>query len=753
MSLRLRLIIAFFTLSVVPLAAVTYYTYTNNVEALRQAAQHEADLLAGELGQRMQLVTAQLSERVEHLADLAEIQAAAGASTTQPATVPAAPTAAVTVSAAQLITDQVTQSLGEAAMLLNNVELFGMGRGAGRRGGSPTAPAGATPAEGGTAAARSSASATRPTPPDVPRRRSGEARPPLRSEAQSGRGAAENIEPPPPPSPGAPSAPTSAEAQLGRLLIDLAPIRREMFREIVPEGTFETMTPEERQKVAREVNQRLLGVVQGIKLGASELQKLAEGAAAQQKVTAAAKPATAAEAPTVPPPPAAPPAPQLTRKSSVAAGRIDVQVQRNGEVVRRVNAEINLPNVLATVFSTTRRDSGEVPFAVAKDGTIHTVSTEDKARVAAFGPVATPGGPSTARVGNWIVVTTDDQSGTGLRLGIARPVGDSMAELRRTTARNAGFGLLFIAVALVGIAPLSSRLTRNLTTLSAAVDRIAKGDYHARVPVKSKDEIGELAAAFNKMAGDVERHQRAAVEQERIRRELELGRRIQAEMLPHAPLKLGLTEVQGVSVPAKEVGGDFFNYFVLPSGQIALLVGDVSGKGVGAALLMANVQASLRTRLALGQDLAAIAREIDQDIEDNSPGPVYATLFVAILDMATRQLRYVNAGHHPQYVLRSQGGLEGLRATGMPVGLFAGHGYVEESVQLSANDLLFFYTDGCVEAENDAGEMFGAERLEALLLSAAGAPDALHRIESGIATFRQRREPFDDATLMTVRVG
>ena len=114
------------------------------------------------------------------------------------------------------------------------------------------------------------------------------------------------------------------------------------------------------------------------------------------------------------------------------------------------------------------------------------------------------------------------------------------------------------------------------------------------------------------MAADVEKHQRSAVEQERIRRELELGRQIQHDMLPHTPLRLGLTEVKGVSVPAREVGGDFFNYFQLQDGTIALLVGDVSGKGVGAALLMANIQAALRTRLSLGQDLASLAQELDR---------------------------------------------------------------------------------------------------------------------------------------------
>ena len=267
------------------------------------------------------------------------------------------------------------------------------------------------------------------------------------------------------------------------------------------------------------------------------------------------------------------------------------------------------------------------------------------------------------------------------------------------------------------------------------------------------DEIGRLARAFNQMAEDVERHQHVVVEQERIRRELELGRQIQHDMLPRGPLRLGLMEIQGVSVPAREVGGDFFNYFALSDGDLALLVGDVSGKGVGAALLMANIQASLRTRLALGQDLAAIAREIDIDIEGNTPGPVYATLFVGMLNPATRVLRYVNAGHNQQYVLRRDGSLEEMSSSGLPVGLLAGHGYAEARVQLEAGDLLFFYTDGCVESENEQGEMFGAERLEKLLETSAGAEDLLARVEAAVKTFRGTAEPFDDATMMVVKVG
>jgi serine phosphatase RsbU (regulator of sigma subunit) len=447
----------------------------------------------------------------------------------------------------------------------------------------------------------------------------------------------------------------------------------------------------------------------------------------------------------------------MQRKTALSGSRMNVSVEQNGQVVGQVNAEINLPNLLSTVFTTTRRDRGEVPFAVDKSGRVYTPTEADRAQIAALNTTASSPNtaPGTVVLPNWVVVTAADPTGSELKFGIARPIGDALDDLRRSSARNAGLGLGLIGLALIGIVPLSSRLTRNLSRLSEGVNQIAKGDYRARVDVKSKDEIGTLAGAFNRMAADVERHQRAAVEQERLRRELELGRQIQHDMLPQSPLRLGLTEIRGVSVPATEVGGDFFNYFQTSSGKIALLVGDVSGKGVGAALLMANIQASLRTRLAMGQDLASLARELDSDISASTPGAVYATLFVGLLDPESRTLDFVNAGHNPQYLLRGGGGLERMESTGMPIGLLVGHGYTERHMALAAGDVLFFYTDGCVEADNASGEMFGNARLEQLLASthAESPDDLLVRIEREIVTFRSGREPFDDATMMVVNVG
>lgn len=772
MSLRLRLIIVFFLLSVVPLGAVTFYSYKSSADALHKAAAREADVLAGELSARMQVVTTQLSQRVERLMDMSEPAAPAVVRTSAPKPAAPSPAAVAPKPEADAGGELLATALGEIAILLKNVELRGLpppGSGGGGGSGQGRPPrSGGQPGPSQPGLSQTGLAQSVPTPAgSVPapgrgssRTRGGLPRPP--PLAQGPTSSPPNPPAPPPPAPGTPPVPAPnppGEQLQDRMRVDLQAIRREVFRQLVPDGKFENLTTEERQRLGREVTQRIQGIVQGIQLGAAELQKRAdetkreaEAAADSAKAAVTAKAASTAK-------PAAKPivaAPEQTRKTAITGSRLDVTVEENGKVVRHANAEIDLPNLLDAVFSTTHRDRGEVPFAVAKDGQLYTPNDHDRRTVEALGVVARPeSATGTTTLRDWVVVTTTDPSGSGLKLGIARPVGDSMADLRRAAAQNAGLGLLFIGIALVGIVPLSGRLTHNLSRLTEGVGRIAHGDYAARVAVKSQDEVGKLATAFNRMAEDVERHQRSAVDQERLKRELELGRQIQHDMLPHAPFKLGLTEIKGVSVPAREVGGDFFNYFQLPSGHIALIVGDVSGKGVGAALLMANIQGSLRTRLALGQDLSAVAEEIDKDIEENSPGPVYATVFIATLDPVTRVLRYVNAGHHPQFILRRRGGLEQMSSTGLPVGLLAGKGHRQIEVQLTEGDLIFFYTDGLVEAHNEAGDLFGVERLEALLKTAsASTPDAvLQQMERAVESFRGSRELFDDVTVMAVRVG
>src|SRR5262245_7405637 len=534
MSLRTRLIVSFFLLSVVPLAAVTFYTYRSNVEALRVAAEREADLLAGELSQRMQLVTAQLSERVEHLMDIQELQTALASAEARPAEAVKAPAEPSMVVVTNQVNEQIAKSLGEAAMLLNNVELQGMRFG---RGGPP--PPGAPPGRPGGPPALAPPPGTPGGPPpsgDPNFRRGGGGRGvegrgdgrggdgrgggrPPRPEpgtvttspipAPAGVAAAPPAAPTPPipptpvpqgtsvplpaPQPGAATAIIQTDDASKKLMIDLGPIRREMFRQIVPEGRPGDLTPEQRQKIAEQVNQRMLGIAEGIRLSAQEIQRKAQEAqiaasATQAKNSAKGKTSatgatsaagttstagtTGATGTTHTQTTASAQSTKenskdtkelaaLKRKTVLTGNRLDVQVERNGEVVRQANAEVNMPNVLATVFSTTHGDRGEVPFAIGKDGKIYTRDDSDASQVERFGPIATPTGPATARLDDWIIVTTQDPSGSGLRLGIARPVGDSLNSLRKTAARNAALGLLFVGIALAGIAPLSTRLTKN----------------------------------------------------------------------------------------------------------------------------------------------------------------------------------------------------------------------------------------------------------------------------------------------------
>jgi serine phosphatase RsbU (regulator of sigma subunit) len=539
----------------------------------------------------------------------------------------------------------------------------------------------------------------------------------------------------PPPVPGAPSPPGIGGAgppppgsQV--IVMDIPRIVSEATRAASQAGVA-AADPKVRAQIDKQIEQRIEK-----QLAANE-QSLKAMAAALSREAAAR---TAGERPAM----------------GVEGRKIEVEIQKDGRVIGHANAMLNLDRMLRGVLGFARRDQGEIPFAIDRQGSLYTSDAPDKSRLEALGvertaAVAASGTPR--RSGDWIIVARREPS--GIIFGIARPVGASLREIQRAAVRNLGLGLLVIALAFIGIIPISHRMTQHLATLTEGVHQLAGGDFKTRVPVRSKDEFGTLAGAFNQMAEDLERHETLVVEQERLRKELELSRLIQTEMLPRGSLRSGAAEISGVSIPAREVGGDFFNYFVLPDGRLALLVGDVSGKGVSAALLMANIQATLRARLPHETNLATLADRLDRELDQNTPGGVYLTLFLGILDIDGRLLRYVNAGHNPQFVLHAATSISPLSSTGMPIALYAGHGYKEARVELSSGDLLFFYTDGLVETENERKEMFGAERLQTILERerTESIDIILHRVEESVKSFQGSAEPFDDATMMALRIS
>ena len=641
-SVRTRLILALLALSVLPLTAVTLLSYRSSVSAFERAAEREATEDAADVTRRMDIVTADLGERMDRM-----FVAAASDPDPDPNPDP------------EKIRAALMPILGETAALIDRVEF------------EPDA-------------------AGVPRAPEAPR-------------------------------PAAPPAPPRV------IVMDMPRVLTEATRG-VRAGTSH-IDP----NLAKLIEQSMvIGMT-----SAAEAMKAKAGVAAQREAAAGAA-RTAKRL-------------QMDMKGK----QLQVVVRKDGKAVGKANATLNLDRTLHAVLAFSQREAGELPFALDRSGKLYTPDAADLGRlqvldVERVAAEAADGEPK--RLDEWLIVAKRDAS--GIIFGVARPLGESLREIRAASARNLGLGLGVIALAFIGIIPISHRMTQNLSSLTAGVHQLAGGDFRTRVAVRTTDEFGTLATAFNQMAADLERQQSLVVEQERLRRELELSRQIQTEMLPRTPLRSEAAEIAGISVPAREVGGDFFNYFDLPDGRLALLVGDVSGKGVSAALLMANAQATLRARLPLEFDLAKLADSFDRELDRNTPSSVYLTLFLGILEDHGRVLRYVNAGHNPQFLIRRRGGIEPLSSTGLPIALYAGHGYSEARVPLEPGDLLFFYTDGLVEAENSTGDMFGAERLQQLLSEAQARDLAsiLTLVEARVRAFRGDVEPLDDATMMALRV-
>ena len=658
MSVRTRLIFAFLLFSVLPLSAVTFYSYSSSVSAFRGAVATESAHMAADLQARLDTVTADLGRQVGLLWE-------PGVATSKEAAEPDRPVEV-------RVLEHVATALGASAQLLERVEFTSL-----------------------------------PTPPSPP----GAAAPPV--------------------PPAAPPHPPLPEPVVIDLRETMAAVEKELAAEGVPPGVAARL---------RSLGENLGPALRaGAQIAGSATRSAAAAVSAegQQRARQHAERAWKIA--------------QVDRRAALEGDALAVPVVRDGELVGSINARLNLPRTLTTVLSSAQTSQGEIPFAIDADGVVHTTTPEHQ-RILAPLQVAGLRGSGVGQHGDWVIVTREAPS--SVTFGIARPIAQSLREIQNASMRSLLLGLGVIGLAMLGIVPLARHMTRDLTTLTDGVERIARGDFSAQVPVRSRDEFGALATAFNQMARDVAHHQQLVVEREGLQRELELCRRIQTEMLPHASLQLGPTEIKGISIPAREVGGDFFNYFELPGGQIAVLVGDVSGKGISAALLMANIQATLRARLPIASDLTALASTIDREIDESTPPGVYATLFLGVLDPAEKMLRYVNAGHNPQFLIRGDT-IEALPAGGLPVGLYPGQGYVERRVQLADNDLLFFYTDGTVEVENEQGEMFGAEQLERLLRPQReeGVETLLARIEDSVRRFRGRAEPFDDVTIMALRLG
>ena len=245
----------------------------------------------------------------------------------------------------------------------------------------------------------------------------------------------------------------------------------------------------------------------------------------------------------------------------------------------------------------------------------------------------------------------------------------------------------------------------------------------------------------------------ARLERERFERELALASEIQQRFQPTAPPHVNGYELQGISFPCYEIGGDYYDFIERDDGRLVIALGDVSGKGTAAALLMSSLHAAIHAQSASHNSLVATISAVNRYLADNIPANRFVTLFYAELDPEAGTLAFLNAGHNPPLIVHSAGTVEQLASGGLPLGIKPDAEYREGRTQLQKGDVLVIYSDGVTEAVSPTGEEFGATRLYEVVsrnieASAAGIRD---RIESSLTKFAQGTSAADDITLVIVK--
>jgi serine phosphatase RsbU (regulator of sigma subunit)/anti-sigma regulatory factor (Ser/Thr protein kinase) len=259
------------------------------------------------------------------------------------------------------------------------------------------------------------------------------------------------------------------------------------------------------------------------------------------------------------------------------------------------------------------------------------------------------------------------------------------------------------------------------------------------------------AAPAVRVAQMVREKQEEAAERERIRQEMNVARQIQFELLPKQDPNLSGYHLEKFYEPAQAVGGDFYDYFMLDSGELVLIVGDVSGKGVPAALVMANTRSVLRgaaRRLVAPGEILARANDI---LVPEMPMSMFVTCLCAVLDPKTGMLRYANAGHNPPYRRGNDDVVEEMFARGLPLGILPNHIYEEKNTTVQPGDCVLLYSDGLSEAHAPSGEMFGFGRLSKLMQQPLGGRDTVDLLQNELRTFvGSDWEQEDDITILVL---
>ena len=779
MKIRAQLVLACFLLSVLPLSVIVVYSYRSSRSALESAYRKEADARTRQMDRRLTTIRGDLQQR---LAEVSALPMPAGASDHTPDV------------------GNILMTMGDAASLVDSLEIQPM------RVAMPQVRSIVQQA------IRHAPPANPNAPPGV-QQPAPPARPAQAVEAADADDEADADVSVAPDAPDSPEPVVIAIPPPPKLpKFTMSPEQRALINEISTLGTklgmsAQTMSPEERtaaekriQQLQKDLNTSLQATQSQWRGQFDAAQKEREqyfNARQQQREVALAKrmqERDAARKRAEASAPAAVAAPvvattteavvikrKLTdaekqqlrdreRQATLIFGqKFNFPLRKEGTIVGHISAQVSTPEVVRRVLGVHGDDADEVTFAVDRDNNVYTRNPDDRKTLDRAG--------ITDRVlknrplndiREWIVVMSRDPQ-SGLRVGVARPVGDNLEELRKTAGKNFGYGIAMIFVALIGIVPIANHMTRDVNLVTRGAERIAQGDLMTRLPVKSNNEIGQLAAAFNRMAQDLSLQQQTIVEQERTRKEqeiqqrileleydrksldLEEARRFQLSMLPKSVPAHDLFDVAVFTLTAAEVGGDYYDFHVSPDGVLTATVGDATGHGAKAGTMVTVVKA-LFSGYTPEVMPAQFLRDAAEKVKRMELGRMAMALLLARFDR--NRLTVASAGMLPGYVHRLRSGkIEEVARGATPLGTL-GADYHDVSIDLAAGDTVLFMTDGFPELQNASGLQLGyAAAIDEFIAAAKGATadDVIASLAAAAKRWNGERPPNDDVTFVVVR--
>ena len=650
MKVRTQLVLACFLLSIVPLSGIVLYSYQSSRKALESAYHREAARLARQMDRRLSTIRNDLEQR------LAEVSALPLPKMKRGETTPEA------------VVDNVLLALGESANLVDSIEL--------------------QPVEA-------------PDPPDPPD--------------------AVIID--------IPNVPKLPRYQM-------SDAHREEIRALSRlNHDFSTnaasMPQEQRQALAEQLRERQEKLNAQMRDEQSRFNAELQEALHQHEERRAKTEVHVVPAAAPAPEPAVKVRRQLTpeekallkeheKRIALLFGRkLNIPVRKEGAVVAQLSAQVKPEAVIRRVLGTAT-DEGELAFAADREGHIYTRTADDRSSLDRLGiSTALAHDQPLPRVDNWIVSSSKDPQ-SGLRIGVARPVGDNLDELRNTAALNFTAGIALILIALVGIVPVANHITRDVKMVTVGAERIAAGDLTTRLPVKSKNEFGQLATAFNKMAHDLSHNHQTILQQERFAKEQEMqqrlleleygrksveledARRFQLSMLPKEVPQHPSFEVAAFIRTATEVGGDYYDFHLVPNGPLTVAVGDATGHGAKAGTMVTVVKtlfAGYDASVPPSRFLAASAEKIKR----MELGRMAMSFLVA--RFAPKEMTIAAAGMPPALIHRARSGtVEEIAFSATPLGTL-GTDYHEQTAQLASGDTVLLVTDGFPELLDESGQL------------------------------------------------